>query len=142
MQIKVAIYERVKVDGKWMEKHVPTPKTIKKDGKLFVKDQREGNFIISWYEDRNKKRQTVDGRDLSDAVALAQSKAWYLNNCREHPEVLDPAAATPRPMIQDLIPLYLEAKSGCPRTIIAHRAGAAGIPELLRRGADRAAWMK
>ena len=121
MQIKVSIYERVKVNGRWMEKHVPTPKTIKKDGKLFAKDQREGNFLICWYENRRKRRQPVDGRDLADALALAQSKQWYLNNRGEHPEVRDPGATTERPMIQDLIPLYLDAKSGCPRTIIAHR---------------------
>jgi len=120
MQIKVAIYERVKIGGQWVEKHIPTPKTIKKDGTLFVKDQREGSFIISSYEDRKKKRQTVDGRDLSDAVALAKSKAWYLNNCREH-EVRDPTITTQRPGIEEQIPLYLDAKSGCPRTIIAHR---------------------
>ena len=120
MQITVSIYERVKINGKWMEKHILMPKTMK-DGKLFVKDQREGNFIISWYEDCKKKRQAVEGHNLSDAVALARSKAWYLNNCREHPEVKDPTATTPRPRIEDLIPLYLEAKSGCPRTKIAHK---------------------
>ena len=120
MQITVSIYGRVKINGKWMEKHVSMPNTMK-DGKLFVKDQREGNFIISWYEDCKKKRQAVEGHDLSDAVALARSKAWYLNNCREHPEVKDPTATTPRPRIEDLIPLYLEAKSGCPRTKIAHK---------------------
>ena len=100
-----------------MEKYVPMPK-IKKDGTLFVRDERTGSFMISWYEDRKKKRQAVEGTRLSDAVALAKSKGWYLNNRREH-EVRDPTTTAKRMRIDEQIPLYLEAKSVCPRTIIA-----------------------
>ena len=77
MSSKIAIYERIKTDGKWREVHVPTPRIIKRDGSIFAKDNHEGKFVISWYENRRKKRQAVEGTMLSDAVAMAQSKAWY-----------------------------------------------------------------
>jgi len=121
MSPKIAIYERIKTDGKWREVHVPTPRIIKRDGSIFAKDNHEGKFVISWYENRRKKRQAVEGTMLSDAVAMAQSKAWYLDSIRQKRAVQDPTTAAPRPMIQDQTPLYLAAKSGCPRTLIAHR---------------------
>ena len=121
MDIRVSIYERVKKSGKWREKHVPTPRIIKKDGSLFGKDNREGHFLISWYENRKKKRQVVKGRMLSDAVSLARSKAWYLNGRRQQHIVQDPTKTAPRPVIQEQVPLYLEAKSGCGKTLSAHR---------------------
>ncbi|MGA3090461.1 MAG: hypothetical protein ABSD75_17755 [Terriglobales bacterium] len=51
----VNIYERVKVDGKWRDCPVEVPK-LKPDGKLYLKDDRDGKFMISWYEGRKKAR--------------------------------------------------------------------------------------
>ena len=125
MEIKVSIYERVKQQGKWREVPVRVPRIIKKDGSLFVKDNRTGRFIISWCENRKKKRQTVrDSRGgnvtyLEAAVRLASSKKWYLDNRQAHP-VSDPTMAAPRITISEQISLYLDAKSGCKRTLRAH----------------------
>ncbi len=126
MDIRVTIYERVKTKGIWHEVPVRIPRIIKKDGSLFVKDERQGSFLISWYEQRKKQRQRVKGANndrqlpwLSAAVALAKSKQWYLNN-RQH-NVVDPTTAAPRLTISEQIPLYLDAKSGCKKTISAHR---------------------
>jgi len=61
MSPKIAIYERIKTDGKWREVHVPTPRIIKRDGSISAKDNHQGKFVISWYENRRKKRQAVEG---------------------------------------------------------------------------------
>jgi integrase len=124
MEIKVSIYERAKTAGKWREIPMRVPRIIKKDGSLFAKDDRQGKFIISWCENRKKKRQAVKADGglpwLSDAVALAKSKAWYLDSRKTHP-VSDPTTAPARPEIYGQIPLYLDAKSGCAKTLSAHR---------------------
>jgi hypothetical protein len=46
-EIKVAIYERVKRDGKWTRVPVEMPEGRKRDGRLFLKDDREGKFQLS-----------------------------------------------------------------------------------------------
>jgi integrase len=148
MEIKVSIYERVKEPGKpwgaygggaelaedlrrkawlprWCEIPVRIPRA-RKDGSLFAKDNRQGRFIISWCENRRKKRQAVRDSDggnitrLSDAVALAKSKAWYLNSRKVHP-VADPTVAAKHLTIPEQAELYLAAKSGCKATVGAHR---------------------
>lgn len=126
MDIRVTIYERVKTKGKWHEVPVHVPK-LSKAGTLFQKDDKQGSFLISWYQNRKKQRQTVkspvkNSRELpylSDAVRLANSKAWYLNN-RQH-NVVDPTTAPARKSINEQVPLYLDAKSGCRKTLSAHR---------------------
>lgn len=124
METKVAIYERIKDEDGWHERFVPMPRMIKKSRggyTLFPKDEREGKFLISWYENRKKIRQTVKGRFLSDAVKLAKSKQWYLNSSRHGVEAADPTTVPERMEIFEQTELYLEAKSGCAKTISAHR---------------------
>ena len=125
MDVRVTIYERVKQAGKWHEAPVRIRRIIKKDGSLFAKDNRQGRFIISWYENRKKQRQAVKTPNntlpfLSDAVSLARSKAWYLNSRQTHP-VQDPTTAKPRPEVYPSVDLYLDSKSGCKKTLSAHR---------------------
>ena len=52
--VTVSIYERVKSNGKWTRVHVRPPQGRKRDGKLFLKDDRQGKFQLSWYENRQK----------------------------------------------------------------------------------------
>jgi hypothetical protein len=80
--LTVSIYERVKSDGKWTRVHVRPPQGRKRDGKLFLKDDRQGKLQLSWYENRQKQWQDVKerGRDRelpypSDADAQAEDKA-------------------------------------------------------------------
>jgi integrase len=127
MEIKVSIYERLKQAGRWREMPVRIPPSkIKNDGSLFAKDNRRGTFVISWCENRKKKRQAVRDSDggnivsLSDALALAKSKAWYLNSRKAH-AVSDPTVAAKRLTIPEQAALYLAAKSGCKATVSAHR---------------------
>jgi hypothetical protein len=50
----VKIYERVKVHGRWTDHSVEIPR-LKADGTMYLKDDREGKFRISWYEGKGKK---------------------------------------------------------------------------------------
>ena len=82
--VTVAIYERVKFNSKWTRVHVLPPQGRKRDGKLFLKDDRQGKFQLSWYEDRQKQWQQVKSRVSdrklpypSDAVTQAEDKSWY-----------------------------------------------------------------
>ena len=124
--IKVKIYERLKVTGKWSTVSVEIPNR-KKDGTIFLRDDRRGKFRISWYENRKKQWQTVINRVsdkelpfLSEAIKLAEDKAWFFKNRDRN--VADPTAPTAaRKKLADEIPSYLEAKSGCKKTVSAHR---------------------
>ena len=126
-EVKVAIYERVELDGEWTRVPVKIPNGRKRDGRLFLKDEREGKFQLSWYEKRQKKFQNVTNPTdeqklplLSHALEQAKDKSWFLNN--RHRNVTDPTAAIPtRKKLADEIRSYLEAKSGCKKTVSAHR---------------------
>jgi hypothetical protein len=60
--VTVSIYERVKSNGKWTRVHIQPPQGRKRDGKLFLKDDRQGKYLLSWYENRQKQWQHVKGR--------------------------------------------------------------------------------
>jgi len=125
--IRVKIYERVKLDGKWTRRPVAVPDRRKRDGRLFVHHNRQGKFQISWYEGRKKKWQDVknpasdtDLPFLSNAVKDAEDKAWYFNN--RHRNVSDPTAeAAALKKLDQEIEVYLNGKSGCKKTRSAHR---------------------
>jgi len=126
-EIKVTIYERVKLDNDWTRVRVEVPEGHRRDGRLFLKDERQGKFQLSWYEKRGKKFQNVTNPNdeqqlplLSHAIKQADDKSWFLNN--RHRNIADPTvAAAARKKLADEIPSYLEAKSGCKKTVSAHR---------------------
>ena len=57
-EIKVTIYERVKRDGDWTREPVEIPAGRRRDGRLLLKDDRQGKFQLSWYEKRIKQWQS------------------------------------------------------------------------------------
>jgi hypothetical protein len=124
--ITVRIYERVKHAKKWSTVPVEIPK-LKKDGTLFLRGDRQRKYRISWYENRRKQWHSVKSRVsekelpyLSDAIRQAEDKAWFLNNRQRN--VTDPTVGTTaRKKLADEIPLYINAKSGCKKTVSAHR---------------------
>ena len=65
----VKIYERVKLQGKWTDRAVPIPK-LKADGMMYLKDDREGKFHISWYEGKIKKWHPTTCTTLSEALRV------------------------------------------------------------------------
>jgi hypothetical protein len=123
---RVAIYERVKFGDKWGRKKVKLP-PLKRDGKLFLKDDRQGIFQLSWYEARRKQWQNVKGRVsdrelpyLSDALSQAEDQSRFLNN--PHSQVVGPTNdGIARKKLTLEAALYLEAKSGCKKTVGAHK---------------------
>ncbi len=124
-KIRVRIYERVKYGTKWGRKRIAIP-PLKKDGTLFLKDDRQGIFQLCWHENRQKQWQNVKGRVsenelpfLSDAITQADDKSWFLNN-RDR-RVNDPTTdVVERKKFSVEVPRYIEAKSGCKKTVSAH----------------------
>jgi integrase len=114
----VNIYERVKVDGKWRDWPVLLPK-LKPDGKLYLKDDRDGKFMISWYEGRKKARYAQTFKTLSEALRVKVDKEWYLQNL--HRGVQDPTLPDPRVPISVAINVYLDGLTGSKATKKAHR---------------------
>ncbi len=124
-ETRVSIYERVKYGTKWRRQRVQIP-LRKANGGLYLKDDRRGVFQLSWYEERQKQWQNVKGRVsenelpfLSDAITQAKDKSWFLNN-RDR-RVYDPTTdVVERKKLSVEVPRYLEAKSGCKKTVSAH----------------------
>jgi integrase len=125
-EITVSIYERVKYGAKWLRKKVAIP-PLKANGTLYLKNHRQGVFQLSWYEDRNKQWQVVKSRVgdrdlpfLSDAIAQAEDKSWFLSN--QHRQVTDPTqnGIAQKKLAVEVAP-YIAAKSGCRKTVSAHR---------------------
>jgi hypothetical protein len=125
-EIKVTIYERVKLLGKWTRIPVEIPKR-KRDGNLFSYNNRQGKFELSWYEKRRKKLQGVTNPAdeqqsplLSHALKQADDKSWFLNN--RHRNITDPTTTiADQKNLAAEISSYLDAKSGCKKTVSAHR---------------------
>ena len=120
----VSIYERVKRGAKWRRQSVQIP-PCKANGTLYLKDDRQGAFQLSWCEQRQKQWQAVKGRTgdldlpfLSDAITQAADKSWFLNN-RDR-RVYDPTTDVVERKLSVEVPRYIEAKSGCKRTVSAH----------------------
>lgn len=122
---RVSIYERVKYGTKWGRKRIAIP-PLKKDGTLFLKDDLQGIFQLCWHENGQKQWQNVKGRVnekelpfLSDAIKQAEDKSWFLNN-RDR-RVDDPTTdVVERKELSVEVPRYVEAKSGCKKTVSAH----------------------
>src|SRR5580698_10919525 len=125
-ETSVTIYERVRYGITWRRRRVVTP-PLKANGALYLKDDRQGIFQLSWYENREKRWQKVKGRVsdreqpfLSDAIAQAREKSWFLNN-RER-RVYDPTTnVVDRKKLSVEVPLYIQAKAGCRKTVSAHK---------------------
>jgi integrase len=90
-----------------------------------LKDDRQGIFQLCWHESRQKQWQNVKGRVseherpfLSDAITQAEDKSWFLNN-RDR-RVSDPTTdVVERKKLSVEVPRYIEAKSGCKKTVSA-----------------------
>ena len=100
-EIKVTIYERVKLDNDWTRVSVEVPEGRRRDGRLLLKDERQGKFQLSWYEKRRKKWQHVTNPNdkqqlpnLSQALAQADDKSWFLNN-QQYLQSIRPSVVRP-----------------------------------------------
>ncbi len=113
------IYERVQVHGKWTDLAVSIPR-LRADGTLYLKDDREGKFRISWYEGKRKQWHPTICFSLSEALRVKSDKEWFLRNqCR--PGVQDPTLPDTRLPISPAIDGYIDALTGAKKTKKAHR---------------------
>jgi len=63
--------------------------------RLYLKDQREGNFYLVWREGERKQYEPVPGR-LSDAIQKKERKELYLASVAKGLRVEDPTATSSR----------------------------------------------
>ena len=96
-EIKVTIYERVKVGNDWTRVRIEVPEGRRRDGRLLLKDVRQGRFQLSWYEKRGKKWQKSPTPTMSKNYLISHAfqqannkKSWFLNN--RHRNIADPTA--------------------------------------------------
>lgn len=114
----VSIYERIKKNGKnsWLRVEIPQRKPT--TGGLYLKDDKRGDFYISWYEGARKRFKKVKFPRLSSAIAALEGKAWEL----VHPErVKDEIPDDERLTIAGGVYRYLEQMAGSNFTIKEHR---------------------
>jgi hypothetical protein len=108
--VTVRLYERAKCGAKWCRQKVQIPPR-KANGTLHLKDDRQGAFQLSWYEERQKQWQAVKSRAgdhpfLSGAIAQAADKSWFLND--RHRDVSEPSTSTAdSPRTQNMVRINL-----------------------------------
>jgi integrase len=108
---RAKIYERVRVHrGRWTDCAVTIPK-LRSDGTLYLKDEREGKFRVSWYEGTNKQWHPTTCRTLSDALKVKSDKEWFLKN-QSRPGVQDPTTPDSRAPISISVDRYVESLTG------------------------------
>jgi integrase len=115
---KVKIYQCVKVQGKWTTVTVKIP-NLRPDGTLYMRDDRDGKFRISWYEGNKKHWHPTTCRRLSDALRVKSEKEWFLKN-QSRPGVQDPTKPDARAPIAASVERYVESLTGSKRTKSAY----------------------
>jgi integrase len=115
----VSIYERVNGNKKptWRPVEIPT-RQKPLGGGLYLKDNRHGDFYISWYEGKRKRFKKVKGDLLSSAISAAEAMTWEL----VHPDrVKDEVPDDERLTIAGGVYRYLEQMAGSNLTLKEHR---------------------
>ena len=115
---RVKIYECVKVQGKWTTVTVKIP-NLRPDGTLYMRDDRDGKFRVSWYEGDKKQWHPTTCRRLSDALKVRSEKEWFLKN-QTRPGVQDPTKPDARAPIAASVERYVESLTGSKRTKSAY----------------------
>jgi hypothetical protein len=114
----VSIYQRFDKNGKktWLPVEIPQRKPT--TGGLYLKDDKHGDFYISWYEGTRKRFKKVKVPRLSSAIAAVEAKAWEL----VHPErVKEEIPDDERLTIAGGVYRYLEQMAGNNLTVKEHR---------------------
>jgi hypothetical protein len=115
---RAKIYERMQVHGVWTDRAVSIP-NLKPDGTLYLKDERDGKFRISWYEGRKKLWHPTTCCSLGRALRVKSDKEWDLKN-QSRPGVQDPSLPDVRPSISSSIGSYVDSLTGSKRTKTAY----------------------
>ncbi|HET9183699.1 MAG TPA: tyrosine-type recombinase/integrase [Candidatus Angelobacter sp.] len=110
--MKVRVLERIKQGEKW----TMVPVKVKLDGTLYLKDERQGKFLLVWMES-GKKRYSELFTQLYDVIKAREKKQAYLNAISHGIEVKDPVVGTVKPTIDDSIDTFLEQLTGRGNTV-------------------------
>jgi hypothetical protein len=116
---RVKIYERVQVHrGRWTDRAATIPK-LRSDGTLYLKDEREGKFRVSWYEGTKKQWHPTTCRTLGEALKVKDDKEWFLKN-QNRPGVQDATLPDVRLPVSAAVDLYVDSLTRCKRTKSAY----------------------
>jgi integrase len=114
--LKASIIEKIKVDGRWKSAPVKVPKS-KPNGKgLYLKDRREGNFLLVWREG-GQKRYSNYIPSLPEAIRAKEQKELYLASLANGLKVEDPTNGKTRPTVDAAIDEFLDALTGRGNTV-------------------------
>jgi len=114
--LKVAIIEKLKVNGNWTNKSVEIPKP-KPNGKgFYLKDRRDGKFLLVWREDGLKKYSDCI-LTLPDAIRAKEQKELYLASLAKGLKVEDPSDGSIRATLGAAIDEFLENLTGRGNTV-------------------------
>ncbi|HTG27588.1 MAG TPA: hypothetical protein VK818_05140 [Methylomirabilota bacterium] len=115
---RAKIYERMQVHGVWTDRAVSVPK-LKPDGALYLKDERDGKFRVSWYQGRKKHWHPTTCCSLSLALRVKSDKEWFLKN-QSRPGAQDATLPDARSPISSSIGTYVDSLTGSKRTKSAY----------------------
>jgi len=114
--LKVSIIEKVKVNGSWTNKPVDLPKP-KPNGKgFYLKDRRDGKFLLVWREDGKKKYSDCIST-LPEAVRAKEQKELYLASLAKGLKVEDPSEGSVRLTIGAAMDEFLDNVTGRGNTV-------------------------
>jgi integrase len=114
--LKVSIIERLKLDGKWVTKSVPAPKSRPGAKGLYMKDDRESIFMIIWREGSAKKYSPYI-TTLREALRQKSQKEAYLASVAQGLHVEDPTSGKVRLTISAAIDGFLADLTGHGNTV-------------------------
>jgi len=114
--LKVSLIEKVRVNGNWTSKSVEVPK-LKPNGKgFYLKDCREGKFLLVWREgDRKKYSDYI--LTLPEAILAKEQKELYLASLSKGLKVEDPSDGNARLAIAAATDEFLENLTGRGNTV-------------------------
>jgi integrase len=120
VNLKVSIIEKIKVDGTWKSVPVKVPKS-KPNGKgLYLKDRREGNFLLVWREGGQKQYSNYIPL-LPEAIRAKEQKELYLASLANGLKVEDPTEGKTRPTVDAAIDEFLSGLSGRGNTVPTYK---------------------
>jgi integrase len=118
--LKVSIIEKIKADGVWKAVPVSVPKE-KPNGKgLYLKDHREGKFLLVWREG-GQKRYSGYIPSLPEAIREKKQKELYLAGVANGLRVEDPTEGNARLTVDAAIDEFLSGLTGRGNTVPTYR---------------------
>jgi integrase len=118
--LKASIIEKIKVDGAWKSVPVKVPKA-KPNGKgFYLRDRREGKFLLVWREGGRKQYSNYI-LSLPEAIQAKEQKEIYLASSAKGLKVEDPTEGKTRPTVNAAIDEFLTGLSGRGNTVATYK---------------------